>query len=215
MNDLNLRNAVLEELEFQPDIDAAEIGVAVHNGVVTLSGHAGSYGQKIRAEQAVKAVKGVRAVVEDIEIRLADGADTSDETIAARALNIISWNAGVPAQNVRIVVHNGWITLEGDVEWQYQKEILERSVRKLTGVVGVYNRLAIRPKLNVADIQHRIEQALKRNAELDAKRIHVKVDGNVVKLEGQVHLWREREVAERAAWSVPGVAKVDDHLKIA
>lgn len=215
MSDLNLRKAILEELEFQPDIDAAHIGVSVENGVVTLSGHVKNYGQKVSAERAVKAIKGVRAVAEEIQVRLEKGAGTADDTIANRALNILSWSSDTPEGDIKIVVQHGWITLEGQVDWQYQKEIAERAVRKLSGVVGVNNRLTLRPRVDVTDIQHRIEEALKRNAEVDAKGIRIKVEGGVVKLEGKVHFWRERQIAERAAWSVPGVSKVEDHLLIA
>ncbi|VVP97355.1 BON domain-containing protein [Pseudomonas fluorescens] len=215
MNDLSLRKTILEELEFQPDIDAANIGVAVDNGVVTLTGHVTNYAQKVRAERAVKAVKGVRALAEEIQVRLDKGAGTADDTIANRALNIIDWSADVPVGAVKVIVENGWVSLEGQVDWQYQKETAERAVRKLSGVVGVDNRLTLRPRVDVVDIQQRIEEALKRNAEVDAKGIHIKVEGSVVKLEGKVHLWRERQIAERAAWSVPGVNKVEDHLLIA
>lgn len=215
MNDLSLRKSILEELEFQPDIDAANIGVAVDNGVVTLTGHVTNYAQKISAERAVKAVKGVRALAEEIQVRLDKGAGTADDTIANRALNIIDWSSDLPAGAVKVIVENGWVSLEGQVDWQYQKEIVERAVRKLSGVVGVDNRLTLRPRVDVVDIQQRIEEALKRNAEVDAKGIHIKVEGDVVKLEGKVHLWRERQIAERAAWSVPGVNKVEDHLLIA
>jgi len=215
MNDLNLRKAILEELEFQPGIDAAHIGVSVENGVVTLSGHVKNYAQKVSAERAVKAIKGVRAVAEEIQVRLEKGAGTADDTIANRALNILSWSSDTPEGDIKIVVQKGWITLEGQVDWQYQKEIAERAVRKLSGVVGVNNHLTIRPRVDVVDIQQRIEEALKRNAEVDAKGIRIKVEGGVVKLEGKVHFWRERQIAERAAWSVPGVSKVDDHLLIA
>ena len=215
MNDLSLRKTILEELEFQPDIDAANIGVAVDNGVVTLSGHVNNYAQKVSAERAVKAVKGVRALAEEIQVRLDKGAGTADDTIANRALNIIDWSSDLPVGAVKVIVENGWVSLEGQVDWQYQKEIVERAVRKLSGVVGVDNRLTLRPRVDVGDIQKRIEEALKRNAEVDAKGIHIKVEGNVVKLEGRVHLWRERQIVERAAWSVPGVNKVEDHLLIA
>lgn len=215
MSDLNLRKTILEELEFQPDVDAAHIGVSVENGVVTLSGHVKNYAQKISAERAVKAIKGVRAVAEEIQVRLDKGAGTADDTIANRALNILSWSSDAPEGDIKIMVQNGWITLEGQVDWQYQKETAERAVRKLSGVVGVNNRLTIRPRVDVTDIQHRIEEALKRNAEVDAKGIRIKVEGGVVKLEGKVHFWRERQIAERAAWSVPGVSKVEDHLLIA
>ena len=215
MNDLSLRKSILEELEFLPDIDAANIGVAVDKGVVTLTGHVTNYAQKVRVERAVKAVKGVRALAEEIQVRLNKGAGTADDTIANRALNIIDWSADIPQGAAKVIVENGWVSLEGQVDWQYQKETVEPAVRKLSGVVGVDNRLTLRPQVDVLDIQQRIEEALKRNAEVDAKGIHIKVEGSVVKLEGRVHLWRERKIAERAAWSVPGVNKVEDHLLLA
>ncbi|CAI8978744.1 hyperosmotically inducible periplasmic protein [Pseudomonas sp. IT-P253] len=215
MSDLSLRKTILEELEFQPEIDAANIGVTVNNGVVTLSGHVSSYAQKISAERAVKGIKGVRALAEEIEVRLDNSAGTADDTIANRALKIIHWSSDVPEGDIKVIVQGGRITLEGEVDWQYQKETVERSVRKLSGVIGVDNRLTLRPRLDVLDIQQRIEAALKRYAELEAQEIRVKVEGDVVKLEGRVHLWRERQIAERAAWSVPGVSKVEDHLLLA
>lgn len=215
MSDLSLRKIIMEELEFKPDIDAASIGVAVDNGVVSLSGHVNSYAQKVSAERAVKGIKGVRAVADEIQVRLEKGAGTADDIIATRALNIIKWSADVPDGDIKVIVRNGWITLEGEVDWQYQKEAAERAVHKLSGVIGVENRLSLVPRVDVVDIQHRIEEALKRNAEVGAKEIHVRVDGDVVRLEGRVHLWRERRIAERAAWSVPGVREVEDHLLLA
>lgn len=215
MSDITLRNTILDELDFQPDIDAAHIGVSVENGIVTLSGHVKSYAQKISAERAVKAIRGVRAVAEEIQVRLDKGAGTDDDTIANRAVNIISWRSDTPVGDIKVVVQKGWVTLEGQVDWQYQKEVAESAVRKLSGVVGVDNRITLRPRVKVVDIQQSIEEALKRNAEVDAKGIRIKVDGSVVKLEGKVHFWREREIAERAAWSVPGVSKVEDQLLIA
>ncbi|MDI2143647.1 MULTISPECIES: BON domain-containing protein [unclassified Pseudomonas] len=215
MSDITLRNTILDELDFQPNIDAAHIGVSVENGIVTLSGHVKSYAQKISAERAVKAIKGVRAVAEEIQVRLDKGAGTDDDTIANRAVNIISWRSDTPAGDIKVVVQKGWVTLEGQVDWQYQKEVAESAVRKLSGVVGVDNRITLRPRVEAVDIQRSIEEALKRNAEVDAKAIRIKVDGSVVKLEGRVHFWREREIAERAAWSVPGVSKVEDQLLIA
>jgi osmotically-inducible protein OsmY len=215
MSDLSLRNTVLEALEFQPDINAANIGVAVDNGVVTLSGHVSSFSQKISAEKIVKSVKGVRAVAEEIQVRLDKGAGTADDVIANRVLNILNWSSDLPEGDIKVVVENGWVALEGEVDWQYQREAAERAVFKLSGVVGVKNRLTLRPRADVGDIQRRIEEALKRSAELDAKQIHVKVDGDVVRLDGKVHLWSQRRLAERAAWSVPGVREVNDHLLLA
>lgn len=215
MSDLSLRKCILEELEFQPEIDAANIGVSVEDGVVTLTGHVKNYAQKVNAERAVKRVKGVRALAEEIEVRLDRNAGTADDTIATRALKIIHWSCDVPEGDVKVIVQGGRITLEGEVDWQYQKETVERAVRKLTGVIAVNNRLTLRPRLDVFDIQQRIEDALKRHTEVEAKDIRVKVEGDVVTLEGRVHLWRERQIAERAAWSVPGVSRVEDHLLLA
>jgi osmotically-inducible protein OsmY len=146
MNDLSLRQTILDELEFQPDIDAANIGVAVDKGVVTLSGHVRTYAQKIAAEQAVKRIKGVRALAEEIQVRLAPGEGTADDTIATRALKIIAWSSDVPIDTIKVIVQKGWVTLEGKVDWQYQKETVERAVRKLSGVVGVDNRLTLYPR---------------------------------------------------------------------
>ncbi|WLH38089.1 BON domain-containing protein [Pseudomonas sp. FP2196] len=215
MSDLDLRKAILEELEFQPDINAANIGVSVDNGVVTLSGHVNTLAQKVSAERAVKSIKGVRALAEELEVRLNNHGGTGDDIIANRALKIILWSSDVPEGDVKVTVQHGRVTLEGEVDWQYQKETVDRSVRKLSGVIGVDNRLVLRPRLDVFDIQERIEAALKRNAEVHAHEIRVKVEGDVVTLEGRVHLWRERQIAERAAWSVPGVTKVEDHLLLA
>ncbi|WP_367253280.1 BON domain-containing protein [Pseudomonas sp. stari2] len=215
MNDLSLRNTILDELDFQPDIDAAHIGVSVDNGVVTLSGFVKTYVQKVNAERAVKAVRGVRGVAEEIEVRPDKDAGTADDTIAKRALSIIAWRSDTPEGDIKVVVQKGWVTLEGQVDWQYQREVAESAVRKLSGVVGINNHLLLRTKVKVVDIQQSIEDALKRNAEIDAKGIHIKVEGGVVKLEGKVHFWHERQIAERAAWSVPGVSKVDDQLLIA
>ena len=215
MSDLSLRKTILEELEFQPHIDAAHIGVARGK----WHRHPLRPRQQLRPESQCrtrgKGIKGVRAVAEEIQVRLEKGAGTADDTIANRALNIITWSSDIPEGDIKVIVQKGWITLEGQVDWQYQKETAERAVRKLSGVVGVDNRLTLRPRVDVVDIQHSIEEALKRNAEVDAKEIHVKVEGGVVRLEGRVHLWRERQIAERAAWAVPGVSEVDDQLLIA
>ena len=215
MSDLSLRKSVMEELEFHPQINAASIGVSVENGIVTLSGHVSSYPQKVNAERAAKGVKGVRAIAQEIQVRLDKHAGTADDTLAERVLNIIDWSSDVPQNDIKVTVQKGWITLDGDVDWQYQKETLERAVHELSGVVGVNNRLALRQNAEVTDIRQRIEEALKRNAEIDDKNVFVRVDGDVVRLEGKVHVWRERKLAERAAWSVPGVMRVEDHLLIA
>lgn len=215
MNDLDLRDLVLEELEFKPDINAASIGVTVQNGVVTLSGHVNSYAQKVSAERTVKAMKGVRGLAEEIEVRLNKLEGTADDTIASRALNIIAWSSDANVEGIQVTVQKGTVTLEGQLDWQYQKEVIEQAVLRLSGVVGVHNRITLKARADVVDIKRHIEDALKRSAEIEAEGIRVTVDGGVVKLEGKVHLLREREVVERAAWSVPGVSKVEDYLLIA
>ncbi|HEN8732392.1 ornithine aminotransferase [Pseudomonas sp. FW305-E2] len=215
MNDLDLRDLVLEELEFKPDINAASIGVTVQNGVVTLSGHVNSYAQKVSAERTVKAMKGVRGLAEEIEVRLNKLEGTADDTIASRALNIIAWSSDANVEGIQVTVQKGTVTLEGQLDWQYQKEVIEQAIWRLSGVVGVHNRITLKARADVVDIKRHIEDALKRSAEIEAEGIRVTVDGGVVKLEGKVHLLREREVVERAAWSVPGVSKVEDYLLIA
>lgn len=215
MNDLDLRDLVLKELEFKPDINAASIGVTVQNGVVTLSGHVNSYAQKVSAERTVKAMKGVRGLAEEIEVRLNKLEGTADDTIASRALNIIAWSSDANVEGIQVTVQKGTVTLEGQLDWQYQKEVIEQAVLRLSGVVGVHNRITLKARADVVDIKRHIEDALKRSAEIEAEGIRVTVDGGVVKLEGKVHLLREREVVERAAWSVPGVSKVEDYLLIA
>ena len=215
MNDLDLRREILDELEFQPHIDAATIGVAVENGVVCLTGHVRTYAEKIAAERAVKRVKGVHAVAEEIEVRIPGDADVADDVIASRCLDVIHWYVAIPQDQIQVKVQQGWITLEGEVEWQYQKEGVENAVCKLAGVVGINNLLIVRPKVSPEDIKGRIENAMARNAELDTSHIRVTVEGKTVKLEGSVHLWRERKAVEHAAWAVPGVMHVENHILIA
>lgn len=214
MTDLTLRENVLSELEFEPSVNAAHIGVAVEKGVVTLSGHVGSYAEKLAAERVVQRVKGVRAIAQEIEVRLPSDKKTNDDEIAQRALSVISWDTTIPDQRLKIKVQDGWITLSGEVEWYFQRQGAEAAVRKLSGVAGVINLIAVKPRIEAKDVKHRIENALLRNAELEAEQIHVEVSGGRVKLEGKVKAWHERDVAKRAAWAVPGVTAVEDHLAI-
>lgn len=214
MTDLTLRENVLSELEFEPSVNAAHIGVAVEKGVVTLSGHVGSYAEKLAAERVVQRVKGVRAIAQEIEVRLPSDKKTNDDEIAQRALSVIAWDTTIPDRKLRIKVQDGWITLSGEVEWYFQRQGAEAAVRKLSGVAGVINLIAVKPRIEAKDVKHRIENALLRNAELEAGQIHVEVSGGRVKLEGKVKAWHERDVAKRAAWAVPGVTAVEDHLAI-
>ena len=216
MSDLTLRQTVLDELEFEPSVDAAHIGVAVKDGVVTLSGHVSSYAEKVAAERAVRRVKGVQAIAQDIDVRYPEDQKTADDEIALLALNILRWSSVVPSGSVLVKVQDGWVTLSGQVNWQYQRSAAESQIRRLSGVKGVLNSIAIKPRVQPTDIRRKIEEALKRNAEIQAQTIRISVeDGGRVGLEGNVHDWRERQVAENAAWSVPGVVRVDDRLHIA
>lgn len=215
MSDLELRRAILDELEFQPYIDAAAIGVAIVNGVVSLTGYVKTYAEKEAVERVVKRVKGVQAIAEEIQVRVPGELEVGDEVIASRCLEVMRWNTDTVADRMLIEVQQGWVTLEGEVDWQYQKEAAQDAVRKLSGVVGINNRLIVRPKIGVEDIKARIETALARNSELDANKIRVTVDDKTVRLEGHVRHWRERKACEHTAWAVPGVSHVDNHILIA
>jgi len=214
MSDIGLRQYVLDELAFEPSVNAAHIGVAVESGVVTLSGHVGSYAEKIATERVVQRLKGVRAIAQEIEVRYPESKKTADDEIAKRALHIISWDTTVPDDRVKIKVQNGWITLSGEVEWNYQRTAAEEAVRKLSGVVGVSNLVGVRPRVDGSDVKIRIEEALRRNAEIEAEGVRVAVSGATVTLEGTVASWRERSVAEQAAWAIPGVGVVEDRLVV-
>lgn len=215
MSDSSLRQDIIDELDFEPSIDAADIGVAVEDGVATLTGHVPTYAQKITVEDVVRRVKGVKGIAQQIEVRPFGTNRTADDEIAKRALSTISWNTAIPDDAVQVKVQEGWVTLMGKVEWQYQKTAAADAVRDLAGVVGVTNRIEIASRASVFDVKKRIEDALKRNAEIEAQAIRVNVlDGGKITLDGKVHAWSERRAAERAAWSAPGVKVVDDRITI-
>jgi len=215
MNDSVLRQDIIDELEFEPSIDAADIGVAVENGVATLTGHVPTYAQKATVEDVVRRVIGVKGIAQEIEVRPFGANQTADDEIAKRALNMINWNTTVPKNAVQVKVQKGWVTLTGKVEWQYQKIAAGDAVRGLAGVSGVSNNIDVKPRISVSDVKKRIEDALKRNAEVEAKSIRVDVLDGMVTLEGRVKAWRERDAAERAAWSAPGVTAVVDRITVA
>jgi osmotically-inducible protein OsmY len=213
MGDLQLQQNVVDELDFEPRVDSAHIGVAVTGGVVTLSGHVASYVEKLAAEAATRRVKGVRAIADEIEVRYPFEKKTADDEIAKRALDILNWDATVPPGAVIVTVRDGLVTLSGEVEWKYQKSAAEGQIRKLSGVNAIINNIKIKPRVQPSDIQQRIENALRRNAEVEAHAVRVVVqDGGKVTLEGTVHDWQEREAIQNAAWSAPGVVSVKDHL---
>jgi osmotically-inducible protein OsmY len=216
MSNRTLRQHILDELDFEPSIDSAAIGVAVENGVVTLSGHVPSYWQKTAAEAAVWRVKGVKAIAQEIQVRAPQDKKQADDQIAERALKLLDWDILVPKNAIRVKVQNGYVSLEGEVGWQFERRAVEENVRKLSGVVGVFNNIVIKPETEATDVRKSIESALQRYAELQSQRIRIDVRENgVVILEGEVDSWEEAQAIERAAWSVPGVRTVEARMKIA
>lgn len=215
MTDIMLRQNVIDELEFEPSIDAAHIGVTAENGVVTLTGHVPTFAEKNKVADVVCRVTGVRGIAQEIEVRPRGEHRTADDEIAKRALSVIRWNTVIPEGAVLIKVQKGIVTLSGVVEWNYQKNAAAEAVHGLTGVIDVYNIIEVKPRLTAFDVKKRIEDALKRTAELEAKGIKVDVDGfGKVKLEGHVNAWFERNAIERAAWAAPGVKLVDARITI-
>jgi osmotically-inducible protein OsmY len=213
MNALQLRQNVLDELEFEPSIDAAHIGVAVDKGAVTLTGHVATYAEKKAAIAAAGRIKGVHAIADNIEVRCPSDKKRSDDEIARRAADILEWDSMVPGSSVQVIVHNGLVTLTGSVDSYYQKRHAEEDVRKLSGVHGVINNIEIMPGVQANDIKQRIEQALRRYAGIEAGGIQVSVpERNKVLLEGKVGSWAERYAVESAAWSAPGVKSVEDRM---
>ena len=213
MDDKTLRSRIIEELDWDPRFDAANIGVAVEDGVATLTGHVDSYAEKVAVEKVVKRVKGVRAVAEEVEVRTALSSKTTDDQIARRAADALAWNVSVPKNAVSIKVQNGYITLEGEVDWQYQRGRAEECVRNLLGVKGVTNMVKLKSRASTPDIQKRIEEALKRNAAVEAKAIRVAVSDGKVTLEGKVDDWSELEAVESAVWAAPGVTAGVDNIR--
>ena len=210
--DEQIREDVLNELKYEPRLRPNEIGVIVKDGIVTLTGWVDSYLKKWDAEDAAHRVHGVKAVANDIEVRLAT--ERTDADIAEAALRALQWDAGLSTENIQVTVSKGWVTLRGEVEWQFQKEDAEKVVRRLLGVRGVTNLITVKPRLAATDLKKKIEDALVRTAQSDANRITVEVQGSKVILRGTVRSWIEKEQAERAAWSAPGVSWVDNRIEL-
>lgn len=214
MTDRDLRQNVERALEWEPSVDASDIGVSVAAGVVTLRGNVTSYAEKLAAERVALAVYGVKGVANDLVIHLPSLYHRTDTEIAQAATAALGWNVLIPADRVTVTVTNGWVDLHGTVDWQYQRDAALRVVRHLTGVTGVTNGIVIKARAKAADVRAQIEAAFRRSAEIDARRINIAADAGTVVLSGNVHSWAERQQAERAAWAAPGVVQVDDRLAI-
>jgi osmotically-inducible protein OsmY len=212
--DAQIQSDVLAELKWEPRVQPNEIGVVVNNGVVTLTGWVDSYVKRWEAEHAAHRVRGVKAVANDIQVRLSSSDERTDADIAAAAVRALEWDAFLSVEKLDVTVSKGWVTLKGEVEWQYQKKDAERVVRRLVGVTGVTNLITVRPRVAASELKQKIEKALLRSVETDAKRITVEVDGDMVILKGTVRSWAEREEAEREAWSAPGITSVDNRIRI-
>jgi osmotically-inducible protein OsmY len=210
--DTELQHDVLEQLEWEPSINASQIGVTAKNGVVTLTGSVPTYAQKKRAEHETKLVYGVSGVANDIEVKISDILQRNDTDIATAAVETLRWDTAVPHEQIQVSVSNGWVTLDGTLEWQFQRAAAENDVRKLAGVRGVTNSIKLKCLATPSDIKSKIEAAFRRNAELDARRVEVTARDGKVELRGNVRSWAERDQAQKAAWAAPGVVQVDNQL---
>jgi osmotically-inducible protein OsmY len=213
-SDAQIQKDVMAELDWQPILNAAQIGVAVHEGVVTLTGIVDSYTKKITAENAAKKVSGVKAVAEDIQVGSSPNYNKTDTEIAEAVLNTLKWHAAVMEDRIRIKVEKGFVTLEGEVEWEYQRTAAKSAIENLAGIKMIYNFISVKPRVTVPDLKSKINAALHRSAQIDANGIKVEISGNKVILSGTVHSIQEKEDADAAAWMAPGVSSVENRIAI-
>lgn len=213
-HDTELQKSVIAELSWEPSISAAHIGVTADNGVVSLSGHVESFMEKHAAETAARRVKGVKAVAEEIEVRLPFHVKRADDEIAAAAVNRLSWDVSIPTDTVKVTVDKGWVTLSGQVDWQYQRGAAEQDIRGLLGVLGVSSQITIKPQVDTANLSDKITHALHRSWFFDPKTVWVSATGGKVRLTGTVHSWHDRQLAADTAWAAPGSTAVDNEIVV-
>ena len=212
--DAELRKDVIAELDWDPAVVSTAIGVAVKDGVVTVSGHLDNYAQEFAVEHALRRVHGIKAIALELDVKLSPQHKRSDTEIAAAAEQALKWSALLPADKIRLTVENGLVTLRGQLDWEYERQSVEKAIRPLLGVVGISNQITLKPRPMPADITERITDALRRQAMHEAKRVQIDVDGSTVTLHGQVHSWRERNAVQAAAWAAPGVQSVNNELRV-
>ena len=212
--DQEIQKDVMEELRWEPLLNATEIGVAVKNGVVTLSGIVDTYGKKIAAEEAAKSVFGFKAVAEDIQVKLSSFGAKSDTELAEEVIKSLKWHTSIPDDKIKVKVENGWVTLEGDVEWEYQKNAAKSTIENLLGVKGISNLITVKPSVTVKDIKNKISAAFHRSATVDSEKINIDVRGNKAILSGTVRSWAEKEEAANATWNAQGISSVENNITI-